>query len=90
MINTGWDLKENDFKGDIKAYTFDIKQNSKELEEYACNLLISIWIGDSGSSIEVAKAEVSTFINRKKDSTIRMGAVAELKIIVIINLKNYY
>jgi hypothetical protein len=69
----------------VNLITMEINHNSKELTEYVNKLLVSICTGKSGIKLEVVKIDLLKFLERKKDSTIKMGAVAEFFVHVVLN-----
>ncbi len=89
MIIPGTSCSEHKLKNSIKLITLDIHELSVDLIEYVNELLVSICTGDSGTSLEVAKADLLEFLNRKNDSTTRMGAVAEFFVHLVLNSFGY-
>jgi hypothetical protein len=85
----GVELEKHIINSDIVLYVMNIKENSQELSDYIDEYIVSICEGDSGSSIANVKKELLEFLNRKKDSTTRMGAVAEFFVHLLLNSCNF-
>lgn len=89
MIIPGAEVKEFSISDSRKIYLLNIKGYSKELKDYIDKYIVSIREGDSGSDMRIVKKELLDFLDRKKDSTLRMGAVAEFFIHLLLNNLNF-
>ncbi|MHB8034046.1 hypothetical protein FDA95_02715 [Clostridium botulinum] len=85
----GVELEKYLINGHIDLYVMNVKENSQELLDYIDEYIVSICEGDSESKIINVKKELLEFLNRKKDSTTRMGAVAEFFVHLILNSSSY-
>lgn len=85
----GVSLNEFVINGNINLYVINVNENSQELSDYISKYIISICEGDSGSQLANVKRDLLVFLNRKKDSTTRMGAVAEFFVHLILNSYDY-
>lgn len=85
----GAEVKEYSINDSCKLYILNIKNYSIELKNYVELYIVPIREGNSGSDLQIAKSELLEFLNRKKESTIRMGAVAEFFIHLLLNTLNF-
>lgn len=85
----GAEVKEFSIADCRKVYLLNIKERSNELKDYIDKYIISICEGDSGTDLKIVKKELLDFLDRKKDSTLRMGAVAEFFIHLLLNTLSF-
>lgn len=85
----GAEVKEFYFNNGYKLYVLNIKNYSNELKNYVDQYIVSIWDGDSDSDIGIVKKEILDFLDSKKESTLRMGAVAEFFVHLLLNTLNF-
>lgn len=85
----GAEVKKLSINNRYKLYILNIKEFSEDLKNYVDNYIVSIWEGDSGSDLQIVKKELLDFLDRKNDSTLRMGAVAEFFVHLLLNTLNF-
>lgn len=85
----GAKLNEYQLEGSIKLYVLNVKENSKLLSDYINNYIVSICEGDSGTDLSIVKNDLLKFLDRKKETSTRMGAVAEFFVHLVLNTLNF-
>ncbi len=80
------DIKKSD-NGDI-IHFINIENVDDKIERLIEEQIVDIWDGDNGSSIDIVKTEISTYLKTKSENIIK-GSIAEFIIHLYLNSCGY-
>ncbi len=85
----GNELKIFKIDNNVKLLVLNIKENNQELTNYVNKHLVEICEGNSGSRLTTVKEELLVFLDRKKKTGTRMGAVAEFFVHLVLKTQDF-